>query len=36
LIAIYACLAKAVEVAFFQLFSVNDMGDELFEAGVAK
>ena len=36
LIAVYACLAKAVEVAFFHLFSANDMGNELSKAGITK
>jgi hypothetical protein len=36
LIAVYACLTKAVEVAFFQLLSVNDMGDELSETEITK
>jgi len=36
LIAVYACLAEAVEVAFFQLFSVNDVGNEFSETGVTK
>jgi len=36
LIAVYACFPEAVEVAFFQLLSVNDMGDELSETGITK
>jgi hypothetical protein len=36
LIAVYACLAKAVEVAFFHLFSANDMRNELSKAGITK
>lgn len=36
LIAVYACFPEAVEVAFFQLLSVNDMGDELSETGIAE
>jgi hypothetical protein len=36
LIAVHACLAKAVEVAFLQLFTVNDLGNELSETGATK
>ena len=36
LIAEDRCLPKAVEVAFFQLFSVNDMGNELSETSIAE
>lgn len=36
LIAIYDCFAKAVEVAFLQLFFVNQGAGNLFEAGRAK
>jgi hypothetical protein len=36
LIAVHACLTKAVEVAFFQLLSVYDVGNELSETGIAK
>ena len=36
LIAVHACLTKAVEVAFFQLLSVYDVGNELSETGIAE
>ena len=36
LIAVYGCFPKAVEVAFFELLSVNDMGDKLSETGITK
>jgi hypothetical protein len=36
LIAVDACFAKAVEVAFFKLFPMNDMGNELRKAGMTK
>jgi hypothetical protein len=36
LVAVHACLAKAIEVAFSHLFSANDMGNELSKAGITK
>jgi hypothetical protein len=36
LIAVYSSFPKAVEVAFFQLLSANDMGNELPETGITK
>ena len=36
LIAVGACLPKTVEVAFFQLLSVNDVGNEFSETGVTE
>jgi hypothetical protein len=36
LITIQACLAKAVEIAFGQLFLVNERADGLFEADITK
>lgn len=36
LITIQACLAEAVEIAFGQLFLVNERADRLFEAAITK